>query len=605
MNSLTKSSSKLEFSKSQKNRPFSEILDSIVYFVEKAVNGGICSILLANESNESLTVGSAPNLPIEFSQMINGIAICPSAFFNRPVLVSDIHNDSLWDGYKEMALENGLRCCWFAPIRDSQQKLLAVFSIFFDKPCFPTEEDLQLIEMAVRLTDMAIQHYQTEEKISFIASHDELTNLPNRRLFDEKVNNAIRDHTNVKDKMLGVMALDLDRFKLINDTLGHSIGDLLIQNAAQRLKSCLRETDTASRQGGDEFTILVNNVSEYEAAKIAERILEKLSKPYFIKGHEIFTTVSIGISLYPIDGQHSDDLLRKAEVAMYQAKKEGKNNYQFYDAKFDQMTYDRLELETELRKALEKNEFTLHYQPIINLSTNKISGVEALIRWPHPKLGYVSPNRFIPIAEETGMIVPIGEWVLETACRQLKQMQADGISMVSINISFRQFYEPNLVLIVKQIIKETGINPQNVTIEITESMTMDIETASAIITELKQLGVKISIDDFGTGYSSLSYLKKFPIDYLKIDQSFIRDINKSKYDKNIATTIIMMARNLGVQVIAEGVETIEQLEFLRHHRCNEAQGYLFSKPLSAEQLKRFLENNPSELEKSLLFDNRK
>jgi diguanylate cyclase (GGDEF)-like protein/PAS domain S-box-containing protein len=584
-----------------KGCPFSDILDRIIYLVEEFSNGGKCSILIVNESGRKLVLGSAPNLPAKYSERMNGIPIGPTAgfcgtaaYYNRPIIVSDIVNDPLWEDYQETALQYGLRSCWSSPVCDNQQKVLGVFTMYHDKPRFPNEEDMKLIEKAIHLTSLVVQHSQTEEKINFMASHDELTKLPNRRLFNEKVNRAIRKNKIAQDQMLGLMFLDLDRFKLINDTLGHSVGDVLLKSVGQRLQRCIRKKDTVSRQGGDEFTILVNDISKNEANLIAQRILNELSKPYFIKGQEIFITPSIGISLYPLDGENADELLRKADVAMYQAKNEGRNGFQFYHSKFDKMTYDRLELENELRKALDNNEFTLHYQPIIDLATNKVSGVEALIRWAHPKFGFVSPNRFIPIAEETGMIVSIGEWVLQTACRQLKKMQSDGlISMVSINISFRQFYQPNLTFVVKQILKETGIDPQNITIEITESMTMDVESASTILYDLKNLGVKISIDDFGTGYSSLNYLKKFPIDYLKIDQSFIRDIAKSNYDRNIVTTIILMARNLGVGVIAEGVETSEQLEFLRQYNCNEAQGYIFSKPLSAEELKQFLAEPPS------------
>lgn len=579
-----------------KGYPLSDILDSIIYLVEEISNGGKCSILLVNENGRKLVLGSAPNLPVEYSKKINGIRIAPSegscgsaAYFNHPIIVSDIANDSLWENYQEIALKYGLKSCWSSPICDNQRKVLGVFGLYHDEPRFPEKEDMKLLEKATQLTSLVVQHYQAEERINFMSFYDDLTKLPNRRLFDKKVNNVIKNNKSAQGQMFGIMFLDLDRFKLINDTLGHCIGDLLLKSVGERLQSCISDKDTPARQGGDEFSILVNDISKNEVSLIAERILKELSKPYFIEGHEIFITPSIGISLYPFDGENAEELLRKADVSMYQAKKRGRNSFQFYHSKFDKKTYDQLELENELRKALDKNEFILHYQPIIDLSTNKVSGVEALIRWAHPKHGLVPPDRFIPIAEETGMIVSIGEWALKTACRQLKKMHTYGLkTMVSINISFRQFYQPNLIFVVNQILKETGIDPQNITIEITESMTIDVDSAMTILNDLKNLGIKISIDDFGTGYSSLSYLKKFPIDYLKIDQSFIRDIDISNYDRNIATTIILMAQNLGVGVIAEGVETSEQLEFLRLYNCNEAQGFLFSKPLSAEELKKFL-----------------
>lgn len=421
----------------------------------------------------------------------------------------------------------------------------------------------------------------------FPATHDEVTGLPNRKSFDEKVKIAINLFKKHNDKMLAIMYFDLDRFKLINDSLGHNIGNMLLKQVAQKLQNCMREKDIVSRSGSDEFIIMLDNVSKMEISKIAERIQSIFAQAFVINGHEIFVTPSIGISTFPLDGDKVDELIRKADVAMLQAKKEGRNNYKFYNSLFDKKSFKSLEIENELRKALDKNEFTLHYQPIMDLNSNKMKGAEALIRWEHPLLGRVAPDKFIPIAEETGMIVPIGEWVLRTACQQLKKWQNSGIELttISVNISFRQFYQPNLVSMIEQIVKETGIDPKSLTIEITESMTMDVEEASQKLNHLKNIGVNISIDDFGTGYSSLSYLKKFPIDYLKIDQSFIRDIAKSKDDENIATTILLMGQNLGLSVIAEGVEEKGQLEFLRRHDCNEAQGYLFSKPLPANELR--------------------
>ncbi|MFJ7726566.1 putative bifunctional diguanylate cyclase/phosphodiesterase [Neobacillus sp. NPDC097160] len=424
--------------------------------------------------------------------------------------------------------------------------------------------------------------------------HDELTGLANKTLFDEKVDIAIKLYKNTHGKMLGVLYFDLDRFKLINDYLGHNIGDQILKIIAQRIQSSVRRNDIAARQGNDEFTILLDNVTKHEVDILAQRFADQIAEPIMIKGQEVFLTPSIGISLYPADGKNANDLIRKADMAMYHAKKEGRNNIQFYHANLEKNNSNRIILENELRKAIEKNEFILHYQPIIDLATNKINGVEALIRWEHPEQGIVLPDKFIPIAEETGMIIPIGEMVLRKACYQLKKWRESELLLptISVNISIRQFYQPNLVSMIEQIINETSIEPNCLTIEITESMTMDVEKASIILNDLKNIGVNISIDDFGTGYSSLSYLKKFPIDNLKIDRSFISDIAKSKDDENIATMILLMADNLGLSVIAEGVETREQLGVLRQHRCNEAQGFLFSKPLAEDDMKEFLSNLP-------------
>ncbi|WP_174726942.1 bifunctional diguanylate cyclase/phosphodiesterase [Mesobacillus harenae] len=585
-----------------KGSPCSDVLDNIIYVVEKVSNGGVCSIHLIDEAGQKLLRGSSPNLPAEYNEFINGIPIGPSigscgtaAYYKRRVIVKDIASDPLWNEYRGIALKHGLRACWSSPVLDNQQNVLGVFAMYYNKPCTPESWDKKIIEKATYLTSLVIQHYHAEEKINYMAFHDALTGLPNRRLFDERVNLAITNFEHTQDKMLGLMFLDLDRFKIINDSLGHNIGDLLLRDVAERLQTCLGDKDTPSRQGGDEFTILIETASRREIEKIAQNILDEVGRPYMTGGHEIFVTPSIGISLYPFDGEKASSLLRKADLAMYQAKKEGRNNFQFYDEKLAKKTFDRLELENELRKALAKDEFSLHYQPIINLSNNRITSVESLIRWNNEKLGMVMPKQFIPIAEETGMIIDIGEWVIRTACYQLKRWEEDGIQSltISVNISIRQFYQPNLITMISNILKEAEIDPQNLTIEITESMTMDVETATFILCKLKTLGVNISIDDFGTGYSSLSYLKKFPIDYLKIDQSFICDITNSKNDESIATTILLMAKSLDLSVIAEGVETAEQLEILRRHYCQEAQGYLLGKPLPPLELEPFLKSLPA------------
>ncbi|MEH7253865.1 GGDEF domain-containing protein [Neobacillus niacini] len=574
-----------------------EVLDSINLLIEKVSSEGICSVLLVEDNH--LILGSAPNLPKDYYENIEELPIGPSAascgtaaYLKKQVIVSNIAVDPLWMDYKEKALENGLKSCWSNPVCDTQQNVLAVFAMYFRNNRTPSDWDIQLMEHAVKLIQSVIQHFRSEEEISFLRFYDELTGLPNRKLFLEKLNIAINLYTKKHGKMLAVFYFDLDQFKLINDTLGHKIGDILLKGVAERLKSCIRDNDVASRQGSDEFSLLVNNVSKHEVTVIAERINDILAKSFEIEDHEVFVTPSIGISLYPLDGDSADELVRKADVAMNQVKKVGSNNYQFYEALWDKKTNERLMIENELRKAIDKNEFKLHYQPIIDIATNKINSVEALIRWNHPSLGMIPPDKFIPIAEETGLIVTIGEWVVNEACHQLKQWQDSGLplSTISVNISIRQFYQPNLVPMIAQILRDTGINPICLTIEITESMTMDVEKATTILRDLKNLGVNISIDDFGTGYSSLSYLKKFPIDYLKIDRSFIRDIDKCKDDENIATAILLMGKTLGLNIIAEGVETSEQLGILRNHNCNEAQGYLFSKPISNDELKTFVTN---------------
>lgn len=430
-----------------------------------------------------------------------------------------------------------------------------------------------------------------EERINYLAYHDSLTELPNRSMFQDKLETTLLNAA-TQQRLAAILFLDLDRFKLINDTLGHTIGDLLLKQVGHRLQGCLRAQDIVSRQGGDEFLILLDVSTQIEVTESAERILHALATSFHVEEHEIYITPSIGISMYPFDGNLAEVLLKKADSAMYQAKRKGKNTYQYYNSVLDTASYDQLEIERHLRKALERDEFILYYQPQIDIGSGEVRGIEALIRWEHPTLGIVSPAQFIPIAEETGLIVPMGEWVLKEACRQNKAWQELGYPplTISVNLSIRQFYQSNLLSMIANILKDTGLDPSYLELEITESMTMDINTATNILHELKKLGVRIAIDDFGTGYSSLNYLKNLPIDCLKIDQSFVRDLASNSSVKNIVVAMIAMAHNLNLHVIAEGVENEEQLQFLRINGCDQAQGYYFSKPIERSMLEAYLTN---------------
>ncbi|WP_442598827.1 EAL domain-containing protein [Neobacillus sp. D3-1R] len=567
-----------------------KVFDEIIYMIEKLSNGGRCSILLADESKSRLHIGSAPNLPKGYMEALNGISIGPragscgsSAHYKKMVIVEDISKDALWTRYRDIPQKYQLVSCWSSPILDNQDMVLGTFAIYFNQPALPTEAELKLIEKATYLAKLAILHYKAEDTINHMAYHDPLTGLPNRRLFKKRFEHTLEEIAGKRIEA-SLLFLDLDRFKVINDSLGHSIGDLLLQKVANRLKYSLRRKDFIGRQGGDEFLILLEESTKEETEFVAKRILKALSRPFRLKGHEVVITPSIGISLFPTHGHDPETLIRNADIAMYDAKRQGKNTYQFYQLTQEKVLNDQLVLEQNLRKSLERDEFVLHYQPQVDLVTNQICGVEALIRWNHPELGSIPPNRFIPVAEETGLIVPIGEWVIKTACEQNVIWQNNGWPslVISVNLSIRQFFQANLISMVCRILEETGLDPQYLELEITESMTMNVEMAIGIIQELKQLGVKVAIDDFGTGYSSLNYLKRLTIDRLKIDQSFVQDIAKDSNDRDIVTTIITMGHNLKMKVIAEGVETEEQLQFLRTHGCDEVQGYLFSKPLSAE-----------------------
>lgn len=423
---------------------------------------------------------------------------------------------------------------------------------------------------------------KAEEKIEYLAYHDALTGLANRYQFYSRLNHHLVQETT---KSLAVLFIDLDRFKFINDSLGQEIGDRLIQQVSQRLKKCIDIKEDLARNGSDEFLVSLCNVNHREVSEVAKRMIDSFANPFHVDQYQLYVTSSIGISLYPYDGKDVDTLIRKADSALNQVKRKGKNHYQFYDSDQAENTYEKWEIENDFRKALDQKELLLYYQPKLNLSSGKVTGAEALLRWHHPEKGLVSPAMFIPFAEETGLIVPIGEWALYTACAQNKDWQEAGLPpmVISVNLSIHQLYQPDLVGMVRQVLKETGLSPEYLELEITESMLMDIQQGSKILNDLKKLGVQISLDDFGTGYSSLHYLKELPIGKLKIDQSFVRNCTSDPREAAITKTIIAMAHQLNMEVTAEGVESKDHLLFLQHNFCDEGQGYLFSKPVSAAE----------------------
>jgi len=427
---------------------------------------------------------------------------------------------------------------------------------------------------------------EREERVRHLAHHDFLTDLPNRVLLNDRIAQAI-SHAERNRSQVAVLFLDLDRFKNVNDSLGHSVGDKLLQEVARRLRTCMRASDTVSRQGGDEFVILMPDVADpADIARGAQKVLDAVASAYAIDGHELITTPSIGISVYPSDGDDVESILKNADAAMYHAKESGRNNYQFFTQDMNTRALERLSLERSLRRAVERGELRLHYQPQYDVKSGRIVGVEALVRWQHPELGLIPPGRFIRFAEETNLIKEVGEWVLHEACRQGCAWQAQGMPAVriAVNISAMQFRDPDLPGIVLAALRASGLDARHLEIELTESIIMeDVERATGSLEQLKTLGLELAIDDFGTGYSSLSYLKRFPIDLLKIDQSFVRDITTDKDDAAITSAIIALTHNLGLRTIAEGVETAEQLAFLEGHGCDEVQGFLFSRPLAPEE----------------------
>ena len=424
------------------------------------------------------------------------------------------------------------------------------------------------------------------------AQHDFLTGLPNRMLLNGRISQAI---TMVPRhlKQVAVLFLDLDGFKHINDSLGHPIGDKLLQSVARRLVGCVRESDTVSRQGGDEFVVLLSGAEQWEdAATVATRMLQAVAEAHTIDQHDLHVTTSIGVSVYPDDGRDAETLIKNADTAMYQAKENGRQNYQFFKPAMNVRAVERQSIEESLRRALERQEFVLHYQPKISLRTGAITGAEALIRWTHPTRGTIPPAQFIPIAEDCGLILPIGDWVLRGACEQARAWADAGLPLatMAVNVSAMELRHEKFLDGLFRILGDTGLDPKALELELTESVLMKhAESAASILQTVRKAGVQVAVDDFGTGYSSLSYLRKFPIDALKIDQSFVSQIASQGDDSSIVTAVISMARSLRLRVVAEGVETLEQLAFLQAHECDEAQGYYFGRPVPAQQFAQALE----------------
>ncbi len=435
-----------------------------------------------------------------------------------------------------------------------------------------------------------------EERVQYLATHDELTNLPNRAMFGQLLEETVAT-ARTDERRFAVLFIDLDRFKIVNDSLGHEAGDVLLQELALRLKRCLRGCDLVARLGGDEFVVIVTDADEpAHAAAVARNIQAAVLKPVEIMGQECRVTASIGVAMFPKDASDGRSLMKHADMAMYAAKEEGKNNVQFYTHDIQPLSIERLTLETSLRRALEREEFSLHYQAKVELDSGVIAGAEALLRWWNHELGAVPPANFIPLAEDTGLIVPIGKWVLRTACAQNMAWQRQGLPPISIavNLSPRQFKDPSLLDDIVEALEETGMAAEQLELEITESMIMNnVNHAVERLAAIKALGVRLSIDDFGTGYSSLAQLKRFPIDTLKIDRSFIRDIPENTEDRAITEAIIAMGRTLGVKIVAEGVETFGQQEFLKSRRCDQTQGFFFSKPVNAGRFAHLLRSQPA------------
>lgn len=430
---------------------------------------------------------------------------------------------------------------------------------------------------------------QSEETIHHLAYHDALTDLPNRRMYVQQLSKEMMQAKRFQSS-LAVLFLDLDRFKDVNDSFGHDVGDMLLIEASKRLQACLKPGDVVARLGGDEFTIMQNQLLDRnEATALAEQIMYQLQRPFELDGHVFNVSCSIGIALYPQDGDNPEDLLKRADTALYTVKSRGKNGYDFFDPSMEAKSLERILMENEMRKAIEQEQFQIYYQPKIDIATSAMTGMEALVRWVHPELGIIPPNRFIPIAEETGMILALGEWILKQACKQNKNWHDQGYTLkVSVNLSARQIYQKDLVEMIKDILQETKLSPHWLELEITESIFVKMEEATAVLQQIRDIGIQISIDDFGTGYSSFSYIKSLPVDTIKIDASFIRDIHHNQESQAIVKAIVTIAQSLNMNVIAEGIELHDQVAALKENGCDHGQGYLFSKPLPTDDFDQLL-----------------
>lgn len=511
----------------------------------------------------------------------------------RPCISNDYLADQQRSAFHGVVRATGAQSGAALPLLSGGEAVGVLLFMSAERDTF-TPEFVEILErLAANLSfalenfDRADEKQKAEERVKYLATHDSLTDLPNRVLFGQLLNFSIKTAQRY-ERRCAVLFIDLDRFKIINDSLGHAAGDQLLTEMASRLRSAVRASDVVARLGGDEFVVLLSEVSDRQhVMSIAQGLLSALSGPMELTGQECRVTASIGVSIFPEDGADEQTLMKNADMAMYQAKQEGKNDIRFFSREIKTQSVDRLVMEAGLRRALERDELCLHYQPKLDVATGRIAGVEALLRWNHPDLGLLSPLRFIPLAEETGLIIPIGRWVMNAACEQNMAWQREGLPplMMAINVSPRQFAEANLLRYIDEALRDSGMDPTLLQIEVTESMVMlNVEKAVQLLDAIQSRGVRLAIDDFGTGYSSMSVMKRFPIDTIKIDRSFVRDLPQNPEDVAIARAIIDMGKALGLTVVAEGVETHEQGGFLREHACDEIQGFLVSKPVPADRI---------------------
>lgn len=590
-------------------QPLDRVLAEIVRIAEDHSPEMRCSILLVDSEARCLRLGSAPNLPETYNKAVDGAAIdatvgpCAAvACCGQRIIVPDISREQRWPWFGRQAMQYGLHACWSQPILSSNQRVLGTFAMYYAHSREPDEKQLQLIEVMSHLAGIAIERTRAVERLQHAATHDELTGLANRSLLMERLEQALERGNELKTQPFALLFLDLDNFKLINDSLGHLAGDRALVEAGRRLQAGvgtpegIAQTDPlVSRLGGDEFSIFLGRIRSLEQAlQAAEHLQEVLASPAQIDGREVFFSASVGIVLVDEDRyERVEDILGDADTALYKAKAKGRASREVFHWDMRSKIQASLKLERELRRALERRQLQVHYQPIVAAATGTVGGFEALLRWKHPAWGWVSPAEFVPVAEQTGLIVPIGEWILEEACQRLLRWQRRfpleiPLSM-SVNVSRRQLVQNDLVDQMAQALQRAQIEPRTLRLEITESVAMsDADAAVSTLSRLRDLGVVLCMDDFGTGYSSLSCLHQLPIDVLKIDRAFIAQMDQSERNLQLARAIVVMAQSLRMAIVAEGVETADQLEQLRGMNCDFIQGYYFGKPMESQAAEQWL-----------------
>jgi diguanylate cyclase (GGDEF)-like protein/PAS domain S-box-containing protein len=579
------------------DKPLADVMDLICRRVEQIAPDVVCSIL-AVDAEQRLRVLAAPSLPDNYNRAIDGVRIGPeqgscgtAAYRNKPVLVEDIATDPLWDNFRQIGLPWGLRACWSSPITLADGVCRATFAFYYRQKRGPSVWHEHIVRACVSLCGIAIERAEASERITRLAYYDSLTGLPNRAMLRNAMARRFRKGENAPAALIFI---DIDHFKDVNDTLGHPVGDSFLREIAGRIVETVRPSDIVARHGGDEFVVVLEGADAHNAQSVAEELLHRITRPVRIDGVSLPASASIGISLCPDNGIDSATLLRNADTAMYRAKADGRGTYRMFRPEMNHAAQDRLLLSSLLRDAITAAQFHLAYQPQVDARTGRLAGVEALIRWNHPALGLVPPSRFIHIAEETGLIETIGEIVLAEACAQLRRWDDMGLKVpqVAVNVSAIQFRNPALPALVTKYLMASGLRPARLTIEVTESIMMETSPATlANADALREMGVAISMDDFGTGYSSLSHLARLPVTEIKIDRSFMSGLEDNEAVQGLVTSVIRIGEALKLRVVAEGVETPQQRDFLEARGCDVLQGYLFSEAQTADGFVRWLEKH--------------